>query len=53
MNWREEKCKWGLRGKSCKEEVTGTPMYIGENDIKKIGWTGFIWLRIGITGMLF
>jgi len=56
MHWSEEKCKWGFHGKSCKEEVIGTPRYIWEDDIKidfkKIGWTGFIWLRIGTTGTL-
>jgi hypothetical protein len=56
MHWRDEKCKWGFRGKSCKEKVIGTPRYIWEDDtkidIKKIGWTGFIWLRIVTTGTL-
>jgi len=34
MHRREEKCKWGFRGKSSKEEVIGTPRFIWEDDTK-------------------
>jgi len=34
MHWREEKCKWDFCGKSCKEEVIGTPRYIWKDDTK-------------------